>query len=100
MRQMKRSGGLKLVLALAAAGVLSLGGCAKPDPAAFDKSIHDSCLPAAVSHGAAPDVAERYCTCAVNELDKLPVSKRQSLGPSSPEVTNAMETCAQQVRAG
>jgi hypothetical protein len=100
MRRLKSSVGMTLVLALAGAGVLSLGGCAKPDPAAFDKSIHDSCLPSAVSHGAAPDVAERYCSCAVSELDKLPVSKRLSLGPSSPEVTNAMETCAQQVRAG
>ena len=60
--------------ATSAALASGLAGCDaynKSFNASFDKSTHDSCVTSAQTHGAAADVAEKYCTCVVAQLDKL-----------------------------
>ena len=78
---------------------LSLAGCGRSPQAdaafnqAFNKSTHDSCVTSAISHQAAADVAERYCTCMVDQLKGLSVQEKQSLNPSSDKVQRAVTQC-------
>ena len=65
--------------------------------ASFDKSTHDSCVTSATQHGAAADVAEKYCSCLVVEADKLSTQDKMSL-PMHQEKMEAMaETCKAQL---
>jgi len=61
--------------------------------ASFDKSTHDSCVTSASQHGAAADVAEKYCTCVVTELDKLSVSDKMALAAHQEKLQAAAQAC-------
>jgi len=63
----------------------------------FDRTMHDSCVRSATAHGAA-DLAERFCSCVVAELDKLTVEQRIKLAATSPEVAAAEATCKAQIQ--
>ena len=84
---------------LLAVAAVSLAGCGRSPQAdaafnqAFNKSTHDSCVTSAISHQAAADVAERYCTCMVDQLKGLSVQEKQSLNPSSDKVQRAVTQC-------
>lgn len=108
-----RRAALARPMVLAAAAALSLAACGAPGNsaaggnsadsfqgafdksfnAAFDKSTHDSCVRSATAHGAAPDAAERYCTCIVGQLDNLTVQQKRGLSRSSPELSLAASAC-------
>jgi hypothetical protein len=62
----------------------------------FNKKTHDSCVTSAVGGGAPADIAERYCTCVVNQLAPLTPSQKMGLNQSSPELQNAMTSCKTQ----
>jgi hypothetical protein len=64
--------------------------------ASFDKSTHDSCVSSASQHGATADVAEKYCTCVVTELDKLSVQDRMALPAHQEKLQAAAQTCKPQ----
>jgi hypothetical protein len=61
--------------------------------AAFDKSTHDSCVTSAQTHGAAADVAEKYCTCVVAQLDKLSTQDKMALPQHEETLTAAASAC-------
>ena len=61
--------------------------------AAFDKSTHDSCVTSAQTHGAAADVAEKYCTCVVAQLDKLSTADKMALPQHEETLTAAANAC-------
>ena len=89
-----------LRLALAAALASGLAGCDaynKSFNASFDKSVHDSCVKSAVQNSAAPDAAERYCSCMVGQLKDLSVKEKQSLSPASDKVQAAAAHCKAQM---
>jgi len=78
---------------------ISASGCdayKKSFNQAFDKSTHDSCVTSAISHQAAPDAAERYCSCMVAQLQGLSIQEKQSLNPSSDKVQQAVAHCKAQ----
>jgi hypothetical protein len=60
---------------------------------AFDKSTHDSCVTSAQTHGAAADVAEKYCTCVVAQLDKLSMQEKMALPQHEETLTAAANAC-------
>ena len=64
--------------------------------AAFDKSTHDSCLAAAKNHGAAADVAERYCSCVVDRLRPLSVENKVALSQHPDALSEASNACKPQ----
>jgi hypothetical protein len=64
--------------------------------ASFDKSTHDSCVTSASEHGAAADVAEKYCTCVVTELDKLSVQDKLALAAHQEKLQAAAQACKPQ----
>ena len=59
----------------------------------FDKSVHDSCITTATGKGAAADLAERYCTCVVGQLDKLSVADKMKLNQEPDKLTAAAQAC-------
>jgi hypothetical protein len=61
--------------------------------ASFDKSTHDSCVTSAQTHGAAADVAEKYCTCVVAQLDKLSTADKMALPQHEETLTAAANAC-------
>jgi hypothetical protein len=61
--------------------------------ASFDKSTHDSCVSSAQVHGAAADVAEKYCTCVVAQLDKLSTQDKMALPQHEETLTAAANAC-------
>ena len=65
---------------------------------AFDKSTHDSCVTSAVAHQASPDVAERYCSCLVEQLHPLSVQEKQHLSQTSDKVVQAVAHCKAQLQ--
>jgi hypothetical protein len=64
--------------------------------ASFDKTTHDSCVTSASEHGAAADVAEKYCTCVVTELDKLSVQDKMGLAAHQEKLQAAAAACKPQ----
>ena len=90
------------VSALVAALCVGAAGCGeaykKQFNAAFDKSTHDSCVTSAVAHQAAPDAAEKYCSCIVTQLQGLSVAEKQSLSPTSDKANQAVAHCRAQVQ--
>lgn len=99
-RGFERRAGFKptsaLTIALLAAFATGLAGCDaynKSFNAAFDKSMHDSCVKSAVGNSAAPDVAERYCSCMVSQFQGMSVQEKQSLTPASDKVSAAAAHC-------
>jgi|HubBroStandDraft_1064217.scaffolds.fasta_scaffold1188525_2 hypothetical protein len=81
----------------AALAIFGLTACGqafdKSFNAAFDKKTHDSCVTSATQRGAAADVAEKYCTCVVTELDKLSVPDKMSLQAHQEKLQPAMDAC-------
>ena len=67
--------------------------------AKFDKSTHDSCVSAATRQGAAADLAEKYCSCVVGEIDKLSTSEKLQLPLHQDKMKAAADTCIAQVKA-
>ena len=61
--------------------------------ASFDKSTHDSCVTTTTGKGAAADVAERYCSCVVAQLDKLGVDEKMKLSQEPDKLKAAAEAC-------
>jgi hypothetical protein len=59
----------------------------------FDNATYNSCVPAAMRNGAAPQVAQQYCQCVVNQLDRLPIQQKLNLTPQSPELSQAANLC-------
>jgi len=90
--------GLAITAGLAALSLAACGGQSDAQfNAAFDKSTHDSCVPAATQHGATPANAEKYCTCVVAELDKLSVADKMSLPLHQEKLQAAANTCNAQI---
>ena len=96
------AGRFALAIAAALAAAASLTACGPPDYNAlgtvFDKSMHDGCVSTASKNNPAA-LAEAYCSCVVTQLDQVPPQTRIGLNASSPQVTNAMSTCNEQVQA-
>jgi hypothetical protein len=65
--------------------------------ASFDKSTHDSCVTSATQHGAAADVAEKYCSCLVVEADKLSTQDKMSLPMHQDKMEAMAKTCVAQI---
>ena len=91
-----------MIMKLLAAGALALMlvGCDQASKGfekgfneQFAKSTHDSCVKSAVEHGAPADRAEPYCTCFVQQFDKLTAQEKMKLNPSSPELAAAAKVC-------
>jgi hypothetical protein len=68
--------------------------------ASFDKSTHDSCYSAATGKGAAADLAEKYCTCLVQQADKLTTQEKLALPTHTDQMNQMATTCNAQVQAG
>jgi hypothetical protein len=111
---MHRSIAKSLGLAAAAAVTLSLAACGGSGGgntaansagssfdasfnASFDKSTHDSCVTSATQHGAAADVAEKYCSCLVVEADKLSTQDKMSLPMHQDKMEAMAKTCVAQI---
>jgi hypothetical protein len=62
----------------------------------FDKSTHDSCVSTATKNGHPADVAEKYCTCVVGELDKLSVADKMQLPMHQEKLQAAAAACQPQ----
>jgi clan AA aspartic protease (TIGR02281 family) len=76
-------------LAAAADEDASLG----PQSSKWDANTHDSCVPSAMRNGASAAVAHEYCKCMVSSFDELPVRRKLSLTPQSPEFIRAASDC-------
>jgi hypothetical protein len=61
--------------------------------ASFDKSTHDACVTSAETHGAPADVAGRYCTCVVTQLQPLSVEAKLALPQHREALVAAANTC-------
>ena len=105
-RHLRKTGSFGLAAAVAAA-TLGLAACGPGGGnssfdasfnASFDKSTHDSCITSASQHGAAPDVAEKYCSCLVKEADKLSTQDKLSLPMHQDKMTAMADTCAAQIK--
>jgi hypothetical protein len=96
---LKRAGWVVLAAAISVA-TAACGGPAfdKAFNQAFDKSTHDSCVPAAEAHGATPDLAEKYCTCVVGQLSSLTVQEKQNLNNTPEKLTAAASVCKAQLQ--
>jgi hypothetical protein len=92
--------GAVALLALASTGLASCGGPEfdKAFNQSFDKSTHDSCVSSAIAHQASSDVAERYCTCFVSQLQGLSVQEKMNLSRTPEKMTNAAAFCRAQVQ--
>jgi hypothetical protein len=99
--------GVAILAVLAAASLVGCGNAgnstnatdafATSFNASFDKSVHDSCVTSAQSHGSVtPDVAEKYCSCLVGQFSKLTVQQKMALQPTSPEMQQAEAACVPQ----
>jgi hypothetical protein len=64
----------------------------------FDKSTHDSCVPAAVTHGASADAAERYCNCVIAQLEPLSPIEKLQLNSQPDKLTAAGAACQAQIQ--
>jgi hypothetical protein len=69
------------------------GGNQQQLSAQWDSATYNSCVPSAMQHGAAPQVAQQYCQCVVNVLDEMPVQQKLALTPQSPELMQAAGRC-------
>jgi hypothetical protein len=65
----------------------------------FDKNTHDSCVPAAVAHGASADAAERYCTCVIAQLEPLSPTEKLQLYSQPDKLNAAAQACQAQIQA-
>ena len=64
----------------------------------FDKSTHDSCVPAAVTHGASADAAERYCSCVIAQLEPLSPAEKLQLNSQPDKLHAAAAACQAQLQ--
>jgi hypothetical protein len=71
-----------------------------PSSADWDKRAYSACVPAAMQQGASADGAARYCSCALQKLDVVPLPQRDALGPTSPELRSAENACRSLATAG
>ena len=88
-----KSFGVAIAAAFAAFSLTACGQFEKGFNASFDKKTHDSCLPAAIQKGLSADAAEKYCTCAVAQLDKLSVWDKMSLRSHPEKLQAAADAC-------
>jgi hypothetical protein len=98
-RHTRTATSLGLALGAALAG-LSLAACGGQSDTQFntqfDKSTHDSCVSTATGNGHPADVAEKYCTCVVGQLDKLSVADKMALPMHQEKLQAAAQACQPQ----